>query len=215
MPNFKIKHMALGPLETNCYLVHDESNEAVLIDCPDSDESLYNYITENKLMLKYVFLTHGHFDHIMGVKEIKKRFPKTLVAISKIELDVINNMGQVAKMFGFDYEKDFVDPDIFLEDNQIYSIGNKEITTIATPGHSPGSISFRTADSLFCGDVLFQLGIGRTDLYKGNSKQLEKTIKKLYMLSDHTIIYPGHGPLTTIGNEKKNNPFVQVEQNKY
>lgn len=210
MSHPKIKHMELGPLKTNCYLVYDENTqETVLFDCPAAVESLYNYITNNKLMLKYVFLTHGHFDHIMGVKETKKRFPKTLVAISPLELEVMSNMGQVAKMFGFDYEKDFVDPDIFLENKQTYFIGEQEITTIATPGHSPGSMSFLTSNSLFCGDVLFELGIGRTDLYKGNSMQLEKTIKKLFTLQDHIIVYPGHGSFTTIGSEKKNNPFVR------
>ncbi len=203
----KFKSTPTGQLETNCYLLYDdESKEGALFDVAGPIPSLVKEVENEKIDIKYLFFTHGHFDHVMGLEEARSLFPEAKVGINKEELKVMENMSQFAKMFGFEPSQ-FGQIDVYLEDKQTYKLGNIEITTIHAPGHTPGSICFYSPSFIVVGDVLFNRGIGRTDLYGGSMKQLENSIKNLFALPDETTVLPGHGPLTTIGEEKRSNPF--------
>ena len=206
-----LKREATGPLSTNCYLLYDvESKEAALFDIGGPIDTLMSIIEHENLKMKYIFCTHLHFDHVLGVGAIRELFPEALLAYNQKETAIMENLGFFAKMFEFD-SKSLGKHDISIEDDQIFSLGNLEIRTILSPGHSPGSICFSFEHSLISGDVLFNDGIGRTDLFGGSFEELEKSILKLYKFSDKTLVFPGHGDETTIGKEKRNNPFVSFK----
>ena len=171
---FVIKNVVTGPLKTNAYLVYEKSSkEAALFDVGGPINPLIQLIKENDLKLKYIFCTHGHFDHIMGVKDVRKMFPEALLCIHKAEMDVIANLGPIARMFQFSPE-DFGEPDIFIENNDYFKLGDIEIQAVHSPGHSPGSICFYWDNSLISGDVLFYHGVGRIDPYGGSLEDLER-----------------------------------------
>ncbi len=210
MSSIAIEHEVTGPLKTNSYLIFDlETKKAAIFDLGGKIPRLLNVIKKNDLKVAWIFFTHGHFDHVMGSSDAKKLLPNAKLAINKKELDTIHHHGYIAKMFNFDPES-FPSPDFFLEENQEYQLGNDTFITLLTPGHTQGSISFffRKSLLLISGDVLFKAGVGRTDLYGGNFEQLSSSIKRLYSLPDNTKVLPGHGEATTIGYEKRNNPYV-------
>jgi glyoxylase-like metal-dependent hydrolase (beta-lactamase superfamily II) len=226
--NLVIRHQKTGPIETNCYLIYDDvSREAALIDVGGPIDTLVGYIEENDLTLKYIFSTHGHMDHIEGVPAMKKRFPDArfgcnrqdfttfLGSVKWVEANwdpqVLAAMKQnpdIARWFDYDLLT-FPEPDIDLKDNQIYRLGNLEIRTLLSPGHSAGSICFHTGNALFSGDVLFHRQVGRTDLLDGSNEAIVQSVRRLYdELPDATVVYPGHGPFTYIGTEKTENEEV-------
>ncbi|MHA1304260.1 MAG: MBL fold metallo-hydrolase [Candidatus Heimdallarchaeaceae archaeon] len=199
-----------GPLQTNAYLVYDlESKEAALFDVAGQINKLLKIIENNRLQLKWVFFTHGHFDHVMGLEKIRTLYPEAKVGIHEKEIEVMNKLGPFARLFEFD-PSSFGEPDIYLEDNQNYSLGSEEMKTILAPGHTPASICFyfEKAQILISGDVLFREGVGRTDLFGGNYDKLVQSIHQLLKLPDDTEVFPGHGESTTIKHEKKYNPFI-------
>jgi len=211
MSAFTIKCMVTGPLHTNAYLLWDnKSKEAALFDVGGDITPLIEIIKEKKLKLKYIFCTHGHFDHIIGLPAVKEQFPDAKIGINQKELDVIKNHGPIARMFRFDPES-IKKPDLFIDDNNKFYLGELEITAILTPGHTPGSICYYFDNSLISGDLLFHHGVGRTDLYGGNFDELVRSIRKIYTLPDETVVYPGHQGITYIGTEKKENPVVKME----
>ncbi len=200
-----------GPLSTKWCLRYDvESKKAVLFDKGGPIDNLMSIIEHQNLKMKYIFCTHLHFDHVLGIEAIREVFPEALLAYNQKETGVMENLGFFAKMFEFE-AKSLGKHDISIENDQIFSLGNLEIRTILSPGHSPGSICFSFEHSLISGDVLFNGGIGRTDLFGGSFEELEKSILKLYEFSDKTLVFPGHGDETTIGKEKKDNPFVSYK----
>lgn len=208
--NFALEQLSTGPLHTNSYLLVDnDSKQAALFDVGGPIDSLLQIILNESLQLKYIFCTHGHFDHILGIKTVKLRFSDVPVCIHAKEMAVIEHSGAFARLFEFD-PRDFGEPDIYINDRDTFQLGNLEIQAILAPGHTPGSICFHFDNVLISGDVLFRRGVGRTDLYGGSFEQLEKSIKKLYTLPEETIVYPGHGPSTTIGEEKRDNPFISL-----
>jgi len=210
MSNYSIETEVTGPLKTNCILLYDiETKEAVLFDVAGSIKKLISIIEQENLIIKYLFCTHLHFDHIMGLEEIREIFPDALLAYNNKEIDVMKNLGIFARMFGFK-SSSIGKQDIEIEDNQVYEIGKIKLKTILSPGHTPGSMCFHYDDFLISGDVLFKRGIGRTDLYGGSFEELKTSIKNLFALPDKTIVYPGHGEITNIGSEKRENPFVSV-----
>ena len=201
--------MSLGPLGTNCYIVSVDQ-EAIVFDPGGDADQLIKYVESEKLQIKAILLTHAHFDHIGAVEDVRK-YSGAPVYIHELEADWLTDpeLNRSAAMF----EKIAGEPaDYYLRPGTM-NIGSFEFEIIHTPGHSPGSVSFIFKDELFVigGDVLFNQGIGRTDLPGGSFEQLEASIRNhLYQLNDQYTVYPGHGPETTIGNEKRNNPFVSV-----
>ncbi len=204
----KITKFILGPVQTNCYLLEDEeSKESVLIDPGDKSSEINSYINDNRLDLKYIINTHGHFDHTGGNAFFKTG--KTEIASHEKAADLMGKGGG-ASFFGINTEQS-PEPSIILSEGDTISFGSSELAVLYTPGHTQGCISLyhKQSESLFCGDVLFFRSIGRTDFPGGDHEQIIKSIKnKLYTLPEKTKVYPGHGPETLICDEIINNPWT-------
>lgn len=208
-----LKSFCFNPFQQNTYLMYDDKGTAYIIDpgnfTSSENELLKNFISEKKLTLKRLLLTHAHIDHILGNKFIFDTYG-LLPEVNKDDLYFIENMTKSGAMYGINCEASPT-PIAYINDGDIITLGEYAFNCIHTPGHSPGSISFYNKQNklLISGDVLFYGSIGRTDLPKGNHQQLIDSIKqKLFILDDDTKVYSGHGQSTTIGFEKNNNPFL-------
>lgn len=201
-----IKQFIAGQLENNMYLIVDEeSKKAVLIDAssniPEINEGAKGYDVE------YILLTHGHFDHIMGLTSLKETLNAEAV-ICKDDLVISDNINEFTRLFGL---PDSVPPvyEKFIKDGDVIRVGNLEIKAIHTPGHTEGGVCYLVDGNLFSGDTLFKESVGRTDLFGGNFAKLSDSVKnKLFKLDENTKVYPGHGDMTTIGHEKKYNELL-------
>ncbi len=209
----KIKVFTFSPIQENTYVLYNEKNECIIIDpgCyfPEEKEDLKAFIDENQLTPKMLLNTHCHLDHVFGNKFIAETYDLTLHLHPKEEamLQMAPASGLMFDMPFDNYQGKF----IFLNEGEIITLGEAELDIILAPGHSPGSICIYCKEQKFIisGDVLFNGSIGRTDLPGGDYNMLIKSIKeKLFVLPDDVVVYNGHGPETTIGNEKKFNPFV-------
>lgn len=198
-----IKRFIAGQLENNMYLIADEaSKKAVLIDASSNIPELIDAAKDYDV--EYILLTHGHFDHIMGLTSLKKALNAKAV-ICKDDLVISDNINEFTSLFGLPgvtpptYEK-------YIKDGDVIKVGNLEIKVIQTPGHTEGGVCYLIDGNLFSGDTLFNGSVGRTDLFGGNFKKLSDSINnKLFKLDEKTKVYPGHGDMTTIGYEKKYN----------
>ncbi len=211
----RIKTFSFNPFQENTYLLINELNEAILIDpgCSDASEEqeLVNYVQSHNINIKQLLNTHAHIDHVLGYAFVNKTFQLVTKMHAK-ELEVFRAVKVYAPNYGFMYEEG-PEPKELLEDGQVITFGKDELKVIFCPGHSPGSVVFYCEKQQFmiAGDVLFYRSIGRTDLPGGDHGTLLRSIKNnLYNLPDETLVYPGHGPTTTIGSEKMYNPFVNV-----
>lgn len=209
-----IKTFTFNPIQENTYLVYDETNEAVVIDagCLSGVEklTLKGFIEDNNLVLKRVLNTHLHFDHQFGNKFLFNTYGIKPEA-NKGDEYLLENVIAKTRAFGVEIDEEAQTIGEYIIDNQEINFGNSSFTAFHVPGHSPGSIAFYSEKEgvLFAGDVLFRGSIGRTDLQGGDYATLINSItKKLLPLPDSTVVYSGHGPTTTIGYEKKNNPFL-------
>ena len=233
--DLKVLTQTTGVIATNCYLLYDtNTREAALIDPGDTVPVLLAHIEKEKLDLRYILVTHCHPDHIYGFMTMKLRdkFPNAKVCFSVEEFEdmtkivskwkeaypdevsqEIQNSPTFLKLFSMDYTT-IGTPEIFLEDGQKLSLGNFEITTLKTPGHAPGSICFHVNNFLFSGDELVYRAVGDTKASPVASFDAQvKSIRKLYNnLPDETIVYPGHGKTTTIGEEKTQNKNITVDK---
>jgi hydroxyacylglutathione hydrolase len=209
-----IKTFTFNPIQENTYLVYDETNEAVVIDagCVSEIEkrALKNYIENNNLTLKRVLNTHLHFDHQFGNKFLFTTYGIKPEAGKEDEYLLENVIAQT-RSFGMAVDEEPQSIGSYITDNQEIKFGNTTLVALHVPGHSPGHMAFYDQKDgiLFAGDVLFRGSIGRTDLPKGDYATLILSItNKLLPLPDSTVVYSGHGPSTTIGFERKNNPFL-------
>ncbi|MCL1939010.1 MAG: MBL fold metallo-hydrolase [Candidatus Azobacteroides sp.] len=210
----QIKIFEFNPVSVNTYLIYDETKEAALIDCGASSkreqDELKEYIHSQGLKIKRLLNTHLHFDHVLGNRFI---FDTYGIKPQYHEADdSMPNLRMQAGMFGFPIQYESISAERFIGDADIISFGNTALLALLTPGHSPGSLSFYDEKDhcVFTGDALFQHDIGRTDLWGGNEEILLHSIRtKLLTLPDDTILYPGHGPSSTIGEEKQHNPYLQ------
>jgi len=209
-----IKTFTFNPFQENTYLVFDETNEAVIIDagCLQAAEkqALSRFIEDNKLTLKRVLNTHLHLDHQFGNKFLFDTYGIAPEACIEDEF-LLENVVAQARSYGFPVTEEAQPLGAYITENQEIIFGNSSLKAIHAPGHSPGSmVLYSEKDGvMFAGDVLFQGSIGRTDLPKGDYASLILAItKKLLILPDSTVVYCGHGPSTTIGYEKKNNPYL-------
>ncbi len=211
----KIEKFTFNPFYENTYIVWDQdTKETMIVDPGCSNEyeekAIETFIAEKHLQIKYLINTHCHIDHILGNAFIKETYnPKFFAA--EDDLFLIENAVEQGKMFGVKVKKS-PQPDEFLSEDIQFNLGIHLGKLLFTPGHSPGEFCILFEDEKICltGDVLFYESIGRTDLWKGNYETLIKSIRtKLFILNDDIKVYPGHGENTTIGYEKKNNPFLQ------
>lgn len=211
----QLKKFVFNPFQVNTYVLYDETGECIIIDAACSsapeNEAISNFILNQKLKPVMLLSTHAHIDHILGNDFIATTYNLTLAAHPDGALYLENAM-EYAQSFGLRLEK-VCQPGIHLVDGQILRFGNTTIHVLHTPGHANGSLCFlnNEANCVITGDVLFYQSIGRTDLPGGDYDVLKKSIwNKLFVLPDQTVVYPGHGPETTIGSEKNNNPFVSI-----
>ncbi|MGJ7025762.1 MBL fold metallo-hydrolase [Petrimonas sulfuriphila] len=211
----KIKTFEFNPLGVNTYVLYDRTGECIVVDAscffPDENKLLLNFILDNNLVVKHLVNTHLHFDHIFGVNFLASQFGLKLL-VHRDDIVLLENLSQQLQMFGFNTNVDYR-PEIggFLAENDVVSFGEQQLKVLHVPGHSPGSIVFYNEKEKLAlvGDVLFNGSIGRTDLLEGSFEQLTEGIRtKLFTFSDDTEVYPGHGPKTTIGQERRYNPFV-------
>jgi len=206
--------LTFNPFQENTYLVYDESKECIIFDpgCFDAAEKETLVSKVATLQLKPVRLinTHCHVDHIFGNQFVTEHYGLPL-EIHEKELAVLISAPQAAMMFGIPFPEPSPRPEHFIAEGSVIEFGNTQLETLFTPGHSPGSLSFycREDGFLIAGDVLFQGSIGRTDLPRGDHHTLIRSIKEqLFPLDEGVIVYPGHGPETTIGYEREHNPFL-------
>lgn len=211
MPEIRIECITGGPFETNAYMVADMAARVCAIVDPGyaADHDWGLVMRENGLELQSIILTHGHIDHTCGVACMAAAFPGVPIYIHQEDAPMLTGGNiRVAEMFGLPpFEP--VQPTHFLEEGVPIRIGGATFQVLHVPGHSPGHVALYCGEALISGDVLFMGSIGRTDLPGGNFQVLAHSIvKKLLPLGDQMTVYPGHGPITTIGNERRSNPFV-------
>ena len=199
-----IKKIVVGPLESNCYLFGDETTKEIFVIDPGGDyREIKSVIDKDCLKPKAVINTHGHGDHIGANKEFN-----VPVWIHRLDADFLMDPSKnLSGAFGFLLKTKTASR--LLEDGDVLNIGKYSLEVIHTPGHTPGSICLKAEDVVFTGDTLFCEGVGRTDFAYGSEEDIMSSTKeKLFTLKDSYIIYPGHGPSSTIRNEKANNPFI-------
>jgi hydroxyacylglutathione hydrolase len=209
-----IERFTVNPLQQNSYVLYHESGEAFLIDpgfyTPAEQQELLRFLERKNLTPSKILLTHAHLDHVFGVPFLANHF-QLPVYLHNDEKPVYQAANQVGLMYGLPF------PELpkgtkELHANSDILLGSDTIHTLFTPGHSPGSVCFHlpAQEKIISGDVLFQQSIGRTDLPGGNHETLIRSIEQeLLVLPDATEVYSGHGPVTTIGSEKMNNPFLR------
>jgi hydroxyacylglutathione hydrolase len=207
----KIVTMVLGPVETNTYIVADpESREAVVIDPAWDGEKIASRASQEGWIIRQLWLTHAHFDHLAGVAGIVKQVaPKPPVAMHPLDLPLWENKGG-APLFGFKVDIGSR-PTIQLAAGQKLQVGSLHFEVRHVPGHTPGHVVFYSSKekALFCGDAIFAGSIGRTDLPGGSYHQLLQSIQtQILSLPDDTLLFSGHGPVSNVGQEKRTNPFL-------
>lgn len=203
-----IKRLVVGSLSANCWIAGSEkSGEGMVIDPGGNYEEISRAIDESGLDIKIIVLTHGHSDHIAALYEIQEKTGSE-VAIHISDVDFLEGHGSFSSQFGISYKTPHP-PDRLLRENDTVKINGLELKVVHTPGHTPGSISLFTPGKVFTGDTIFRRGIGTTLMPGSSRSQLLNSIQtKLMRLPDDTIIYPGHGRETTIGAERRDNPYV-------
>ncbi|MGC1404664.1 MAG: MBL fold metallo-hydrolase [Thermodesulfobacteriota bacterium] len=202
-----IQSLVVGPIQANCFILGDEkTHEAVVIDPGDEAQRILAGLQKQALKLKYIINTHGHFDHVGANKALKEKTGAPIL-IHRAEAPLLAQLSSSAAVWGMQVD-DSPPADRLLEDGDKISFGEITLEVIHTPGHSLGGISLYTPKDLFVGDTLFAGSIGRTDFPGGDYDQLISGVHtRLFVLGDDVKVYPGHGPATTIGQERRYNPF--------
>lgn len=210
----KFETIITGPLSVNTYLLYDEeTKDCVIVDPGDDPSLIIDKIESLGLVPKEIWLTHAHFDHLGALSSVFQKY-QAAIYLHSDDYFLYKNAVEHASMFGVDIEIPPSNPSFFNMNIHKRNIGSFVIEIVPTPGHSPGSVSFynRESNVIFVGDLIFEGSVGRTDVPGGSFDVLEKSIiEQIYSKGDACVIYPGHGPKTTVGREKKNNPFVRMK----
>ena len=206
----KVGKIMLGMCQTNCYYLYEEgSKEAVFVDPADQGAYLYEQVQKAGLQIVGILLTHGHFDHIWGANELRKLSGAKIYVLDVEKALCENAETNLSAQCG---RPETVIPDVYVRDGEEIALAGMTAKVIATPGHTVGSCCYYFAKDkvLISGDTLFQESVGRTDFETGSYSAIIRSVnEKLFLLPDDVKVYPGHGGETTIGHEKKYNPFVQ------
>jgi glyoxylase-like metal-dependent hydrolase (beta-lactamase superfamily II) len=204
----KIETFRVGPMDNGVYLVIDEETKhTAIVDPSFESEFILDIIRERGLTLDWILNTHGHYDHVIN-NAFFERETGALLAIHAADFPFLENMKGQAMWMGIEHVEDSPPPDRFLDEGDVVEVGNLQLRVLHTPGHSPGGVTFVVENVALVGDALFAGGIGRYDLPGGDAETLFNSIRtKLFTLPDDTIVLPGHGPSTTMGHEKRTNPY--------
>lgn len=207
-----VRPFVLGPFETNCYVVSATgSSDCWVVDCGFDPGELIDHIRRQKLRPAALLLTHAHADHIAGIDELRRAFPGIPIHIHPAEREFLRDPElNLSAALGYGITAPAADH--ALCDGQALELGGSRWTVLHTPGHSPGGVTLHCAEEgiALVGDTLFAGSIGRSDFPTSDEAALHRSIRqRLYVLPDATVVYPGHGPATTIGREKRTNPFVR------
>ncbi|MEK7310009.1 MAG: MBL fold metallo-hydrolase [Planctomycetota bacterium] len=221
-----VKTFVLGPIQTSCYVVYpDDNNNAIIVDAGGDPAEMVQFIKQHDLNPIYLVNTHGHIDHILGNPQLKKAFPKMQICIHPADARMLaESKANLATELGFEFSAP--EADKLLNEGDTLSLGKEKFSILHLPGHTKGGIGLlynhkwvdakrhgaaapNDANLLFSGDALFAGSIGRTDFPGGSLSELVNNIReKVLTLPDNTVVYPGHGPSTTVGDEKHSNPFL-------
>jgi hydroxyacylglutathione hydrolase len=208
----KIDYLTVGPFQSNCYIVTcTETNDAIIVDAGDEGPRILAAVDQLGVNVTTVVNTHAHLDHVSGLPEVVDAL-KVPVFMHRDDMPIYDAVQEQAIMFGLKPPRQ-IDISRYLVDGDTVTVGNLEAEVLLTPGHSPGSVCLgfwkTNPPCLIAGDVLFQGSIGRTDLPGGDHDTILRTLSERFVpMADDTVVYPGHGPDTTIGIEKKTNPFL-------
>ena len=208
----RITTIPCGVLAANCYIVESDTN-AVIIDPGFFENEIFDYIEENPQKIKYILLTHGHFDHIFAAEKVQKMTDAKIVIGKGDEKALVNDAFNLSYGFRLPYGEIGTNPkgEITVLDGEVINLDDMSFKVISTPGHSPGGVCYLCEDILFSGDTLFAGSIGRTDFPNSNLSELFVSLNKLKSLNDDINVYPGHGEPTTIGEEKHNNFYMKFQ----
>lgn len=202
----KVISEKFGSMDNNCSLIIDEkTNQSALVDCNEFSQKMIDMIGDTDL--KYILLTHGHFDHIIGVKSVKEKYGAQVV-ISKEDEPMLNSSKLSLAVF-CNASQNNVDADIIVKDGDEITLGEIKIKVMATPGHTSGSVCYIAENCIFSGDTLFYCSCGRTDFPSGSHEQMMSSLQKLKALDGDYKVYTGHNNLTTLDFERKNNPYMK------
>ncbi len=220
----KIHTIPVGPFQANCIIFFDEkTKQGVVVDPGDEPKKIIEQIRKDKLSITHILLTHAHIDHIMGLKQVQEACQAEVWLHKHDEPLFVNSCAQ-AQALGVKWKDNLPTVNHYLEDQNVLTCGSLNIRVIHTPGHSAGSVCFFVEDwsdptersdlkVLLTGDTLFAGSVGRTDLWGGKAYQLKASLKKLTVFPSDTRVIPGHGPETTIGQEKEENPYFSEQLN--
>lgn len=210
--NLIIEHILAGPIQTNLYVVGDpETQTGAIVDAGNAADELLEVAEEHELDIEFIWQTHAHVDHVMGLNEVKEQTDADIY-LHEQEMPIYEAIPRQGQMFGLTIT--LPEPpqvDVFVEEGETLQLGNLEAEVFHLPGHSPGSIGFYFADEdvIFSGDVLFEGSIGRTDIPGADPEAIKRSLNRLKKFPDETRVLSGHGGETTIGREKKANPFLR------
>ena len=203
-----IKTLPVGQLETNCYVVTDEASlDCAVIDPGDESNLILDYLEENRLHCQAIFLTHGHYDHVIGAAELCDRYHPVVCAAEE-EMELLQS-GICNRSSVHNIRINAFTVDRLLHDGDVIELGESRITFILTPGHTAGSGCYIVGDSIFSGDTIFCESIGRTDFETSSPRDMVKSVARIKALEGDYAIYPGHGMFSTLDHERKYNPFMQ------
>jgi len=202
----KVATITAGAVATNSYVLFNERSECVVVDPGDGISEVIAYLDKNALDCKHVLLTHAHFDHCDGCGTLQRRGAK--IYMSADDLPLLSTSDNLAEAFGEKFEP--FTPDVIVKDGDELSLLGEKFDVIATPGHTNGSVCYKVNDLIFSGDTLFRLSIGRTDFPTGNYADMENSLAKLFALDGDYVVYPGHGEKSTLGYERKYNPYARI-----
>ena len=198
----KVKWLQVGPISTNCYILEDEATgKAAVIDPGDEAQRILKVLEEEKVQVEYILLTHGHYDHTTAVPELHQALPQAQIYIHKADAN-----GAGSTLFPLAGQVEGLK---YYDEGDTLTLGGLTIQVLHTPGHSPGCVTLKVEDVLFCGDTLFAGSMGRTDLRGGSYDEIMDSLKRLGELEGDYHVCPGHDMTSTLEEERRSNPFLR------